>query len=81
MSNQLYVPFKQFQKYLKEVAKQYNKLLKELSNIITSTTTLLLQLSGEKYKHYNPKLMSTNGNINIILEGKYSSDLDSSQRP
>lgn len=70
---------KQSQKYLKDFARQEEKLLKKLSRIDSSAAASMLKSGQERYEQLSNKLSNANGKAGKILSGQYLSGLDSLQ--
>ncbi|MGN6437287.1 MAG: hypothetical protein ACTHMM_12170 [Agriterribacter sp.] len=70
---------KRSQKYLKDFARQEEKLLKKLSRIDSSAAASMLQSGKEKYAQLSQKLSKANGKAATLLSGEYLSGLDSLQ--
>lgn len=70
---------KQSQKYLKDFARQEEKLLKELSKIDSSAAASMLKSGKDKYEKLSQQLAGANGKADKMLSGQYLSGLDSLQ--
>ncbi|MBX2925106.1 MAG: hypothetical protein KF746_23090 [Chitinophagaceae bacterium] len=68
---------RQSEKYLDQLARHEEKLLKRLSTTDSSTAITMLKSGKKQYEQLNKKLMAANGKAGKLLSGKYLPGADS----
>lgn len=70
---------RQSRRYLNDLAKEEERILKKLSAVDSSRVGALLNNSKEAYQQFSQKIENANGKVAQVLSGQYLANLDSLQ--